>query len=118
MIKAGIMSFFIPAAHAQTATQGPPPGGELFQLLFFVGLFALFYFVAIRPQRKRQKEHEAMVQALKKGDEVIMSSGMLGKVINLDDIYVTVKVADNVELKFQRAAVHAVLPKGTLKSVQ
>lgn len=111
------MSFFISSAQAQTAAPGPAPGGDMFQLLFFVGLFALFYFIAIRPQRKRQKEHEGMVAALKKGDEVILSSGMLGKVINLDDIYVTVKVTDNVELKFQRTAVHAVLPKGTLKSI-
>ena len=102
------MSFFISEAHAQSAGAGAPPGGEL---------FALFYFIAIRPQRKRQKEHAAMVAALSKGDEVVTTSGILGKVTKLDDDYVVVSVTDNVELKFQRSSIHAVLPKGTLKAI-
>lgn len=107
---------FISNAYAQGA--GPQPaGGELFQIGFLVVLFGLFYFIAIRPQRKRQKEHQEMVSALKKGDEVITSSGMLGKITGLDDGYVTLSVANNVELKFQRVHINAVLPKGTLKSV-
>ncbi len=113
------MSFFIPSAMAQTAGEGgPPAGADMFQIAFLIGLFVLFYFIAIRPQRKRQKEHQSMVDALKKGDEVVMTSGMLGKVTNIEDNYATVKVADNVEIKFQRASVHAILPKGTIKSVQ
>ncbi|MGI9293209.1 MAG: preprotein translocase subunit YajC [Pseudomonadales bacterium] len=112
------MSFFIPSAMAQSGAEGPPPGADMFQFAFLIGLFVLFYFIAIRPQRKRQKEHDAMVSALKKGDEVVMTSGMLGKIIDVEDNYATVKVADNVELKFQRVSVHAILPKGTLKSVQ
>lgn len=111
------MSFFIPEAAAQAATQGPPPNAGLIQFVMLAGIFVLFYFIAIRPQRKRQKEHDGMVSELKKGDEVVMSSGILGKVTGLDDPYATVKVADGVELKFQKVAVHAVLPKGTLKSV-
>lgn len=107
---------FVANAYAQAG--GPPPaGGELFQIGFLIVLFGLFYFIAIRPQRKRQKEHQEMVSALKKGDEVITSSGMLGKITGLDDNYVTLSVANNVELKFQRVHVNAVLPKGTLKSV-
>ena len=82
-----------------------------------VGLFVLFYFIAIRPQRKRQKEHAAMVAALAKGDEVVTSSGILGKISALDDSYVVLSVANNVDLKFQRVHIHAVLPKGTLKSI-
>ncbi len=89
----------------------------MFQIVFLVGLFALFYFIAIRPQRKRQKEHQQMVAALSKGDEVVTSSGILGKVSSLDDNYMVLNVANNVDLKFQRIHVHAVLPKGTLKSI-
>ena len=111
------MSLFIASAHAQTAGQQPPPGGELFQILFLVGLFVLFYFIAIRPQRKRQKEHAELVSSLNKGDEVVTTSGILGKVKALDDNYMVLSVADNVDMKFQRLHVHAVLPKGTLKSI-
>jgi preprotein translocase subunit YajC len=110
------MSLFIASAHAQAA-EGAPPGGDLFQIAFLVGLFVLFYFIAIRPQRKRQKEHATMVSALGKGDEVVTTSGILGKVTSLDDNYMVLNVADKVELKFQRVHVHAVLPKGTLKSI-
>lgn len=106
----------IPSAYAQTEG-APPPGGELFQIGFLIVLFGLFYFVAIRPQRKRQKEHSEMVAALNKGDEVVTSSGMLGKIKSLDENYVVLNVSQNVELKFQRIHVNAVLPKGTLKSV-
>ncbi len=110
------MSFFIPEAHAQAAAQ-PAAGGDMFQIFFLIGLFALFYFIAIRPQRKRQKEHSDMVEALSKGDEVATSSGILGKINKLEDNFVVLQVADNVELKFQRSYISAVLPKGTLKSI-
>src|SRR6056297_65628 len=109
------MDLFIASAHAQTAQQ--PQGGEMFQILFLVGLFVLFYFIAIRPQRKRQKEHAEMVASLNKGDEVVTSSGILGKITSLDDNYMVLNVANNVDMKFQRVHVHAVLPKGTLKSI-
>jgi preprotein translocase subunit YajC len=111
------MSLFIASAHAQAAGAPPPQGGEMFQILFLVGLFVLFYFIAIRPQRKRQKEHQQMVSALAKGDEVVTSSGILGKVTSLDDNYMVLNVANNVDMKFQRVHVHAILPKGTLKSI-
>ncbi len=110
------MSLFIASAHAQGAAP-PPAGGEMFQILFLVGLFVLFYFIAIRPQRKRQKEHAAMVSGLNKGDEVVTSSGILGRITALDDNYMVLNVANNVDMKFQRIHVHAVLPKGTLKSI-
>ena len=109
------MSLFIASAHAQTGQ--PTQGGELFQIVFLVGLFVLFYFIAIRPQRKRQKEHQEMVQALGKGDEIVTTSGILGKITSLDDNYMVLNVANNVDMKFQRVHVHAVLPKGTLKSI-
>jgi preprotein translocase subunit YajC len=110
------MSLFIASAQAQEA--GAAPGGaDMFQIVFLVGLFVLFYFIAIRPQRKRQKEHTEMVSKLNKGDEVVTSSGILGKVTSLDDNYMVLNVANNVEMKFQRVHLHAVLPKGTLKSI-
>ncbi len=111
------MSFFIAQAHAQDAAPAGAGGGEMFQIVFLVGLFLLFYFIAIRPQRKRQKEHAQMVSELGKGDEVVTSSGILGKVTALDDNYMVLNVANNVDMKFQKVHVHAVLPKGTLKSI-
>jgi len=111
------MSLFISSAQAQSAAQPAAAGGEMFQIVFLVGLFALFYFIAIRPQRKRQKEHQQMVSELTKGAEVVTSSGILGKVTALDDNYMVLNVANNVEMKFQRVHVHAILPKGTLKSI-
>jgi preprotein translocase subunit YajC len=110
------MSLFIASAHAQDAGAAPA-GGDLFQIAFLIGLFVLFYFIAIRPQRKRQKEHTQMISAVSKGDEVVTSSGILGKIASLDDIYIVLTVAEKVDLKFQRVHIHAVLPKGTLKSI-
>lgn len=110
------MSLFVANAHAQDAGQAAP-GGEMFQIAFLIGLFALFYFIAIRPQRKRQKEHANMVAALNKGDEVVTSSGILGRIARLEDNFVVLQVAEKVELKFQRSHISAVLPKGTLKSI-
>ena len=109
------MSLFIASAHAQTGGQ-PAAGGEMFQIFFLIGLFVLFYFIAIRPQRKRQKEHAEMVSALNKGDEVVTASGILGKINKLEENFVVLQVADNVELKVQRHTIGAVLPKGTIKS--
>jgi len=111
------MSFFISQAHAQAAQQ-PPADAGLIQIVMLVGLFIFFYFIAIRPQRKRQQEHSDMVSKLAKGDEVVTNSGILGKITKLEDDYVALKVADNVELKFQKSAVNHLLPKGTLKSIQ
>ena len=110
------MEFFIPAAMAQT--QAPAPQGNPWvTLVMFGGLFVFMYFFMIRPQRKRQKEHQELVGGLSKGDEVVMNSGMLGKVIKVDEDYLVLETGTNVELKFQKVAVHAVLPKGTIKSI-
>ena len=76
-----------------------------------VGILLFMYFTTIRPQRKRQKEHAAMVAALKKGDEVALSSGMLGKISGLDDNYLILSVSNNVELKFQKITSHRCCPK-------
>lgn len=110
------MSFFVSSAYAQSgaAPQGSDP---MVTLLLIGGMFLFMYLFIIRPQRKRQKEHTALVSALSKGDEVVLTSGMLGKVIKVDDNYVVLETGNGIELKFQKVAVHAVLPKGTLKSV-
>jgi preprotein translocase subunit YajC len=108
---------FISQAHAQAAAAQPAQEAGFMQLALMVGLFVMFYFIAIRPQRKRQKEHKALVDNLQKGDEVVTNSGILGKIVKLEEGYAVLKVAENVELKFQRSVIHAVLPKGTLKSI-
>ena len=110
------MSFFIAEAAAQTQS-APSPQGGLMQIVMLVGLFALMYFMLIRPQRKRQTEHQQLVETLSKGDEVVMTSGMLGRVTEVGDVYVTLDVGNDIKLKFQKAAVHAVLPKGTIKAI-
>ncbi len=109
------MSFFISSAHAQSSAASGE--GSLFSLIFMVSLFVIFYFIVIRPQKKRQKEHKDMVSNIGKGDEVVTTSGMLGKVNKLDEDYVVLQVTDNVELKFQKGSIHAILPKGTLKKI-
>lgn len=112
------MSIFVAEAAAQTTAAAPAPqGSALIQFVMLGGLFLFMYFVIIRPQRKRQKDHEKLTAALSKGDEVVLNSGMLGKIVEVDETYITLNAGNNVELKFQKAAVHAVLPKGTIKAI-
>lgn len=85
-------------------------------LIIIVVMFVAMYFMLIRPQQKRQKQHRAMVEALAKGDEVITNGGIAGRIDALGDSFVTVEIADGVKIKLQRAAISQVLPKGTLKS--
>ena len=97
--------------------QEPAPPNPIFTLVMFAGLFVFMYFLIIRPQRKRQKDHQKLMADLNKGDEVVLSSGLLGKIVKIEGDYLVVQAADNIDLKFQRIAVHAVLPKGTIKSI-
>ncbi|MEY1662808.1 preprotein translocase subunit YajC [Isoalcanivorax beigongshangi] len=97
--------------------QAAPEGGGAFQLIFIVIMVVVFYFFLIRPQSKRAKEHRALVAALDKGDEVVTVGGMLGKVSKVTDDYVIVEIAPNMEIKFQKHAISATLPKGTIKSI-
>ncbi|HPM57488.1 MAG TPA: preprotein translocase subunit YajC [Thermomonas sp.] len=111
------LDFLIPVAHAQAA--GAPaasPMGGLQTFLFPIILIVIMYFLMIRPQMKRQKEHRAMLDKLAKGDEVITSGGIAGSVAAIGESFVTVEVANGVQLRVQRAAIANVLPKGTLKS--
>ncbi len=98
---------FISSAYAQTATAS--------SLLPLVLMFVVLYFIMIRPQMKKQKEHKAMIDALAKGDEVVIGGGVVGRVAKLGETFVHIEVSNNVELQVQRAAVIQVLPKGTFK---
>ncbi len=108
------MDWLIPSAYAQAAGGAQP--NALTSLLPLVLIFVVFYFLLIRPQTKRAKEHKAMVAALGSGDEVVTSGGMLGRITEVGDQFLTVEVAEGVRVKVQRHTVTSVLPKGTLKS--
>ena len=106
------MDFFISTAWAQAGGGSDP----FMSFLPLIAIFALFYFFLIRPQNKRQKEHREMVGALEKGQEVVTGGGVLGKVTEVGDLWVTVKVADGVVLKIQKSTITALMPKDTIKS--
>jgi preprotein translocase subunit YajC len=91
--------------------------GGLFQIGFIILIFVAFYFLLLRPQSKRQKEHRKMVEGLSKGDEVVTSGGMLGRVTDVGEQFLKVEVSDGVELKVQRSSVSTLMPKGTIKNV-
>lgn len=110
------MSFFISDAMAQAAPAAQEPN-IMSQLIFFIGIFVIFYFLLIRPQQKRAKEHRNLVSALSKGDEVVTNGGLAGKVTEVGDEYVNLELSDNVEVKLQKQSVVNVLPKGTLKTI-
>ncbi len=109
------MSFFISDALAQEGA--PPAGDQLMGLLFPIGLIVILYFLMLRPQMKRQKEHKALVGGLSKGDEVVTVGGVAGRVTDLGDNFAQVEIADGVVVKIRRQAVEAVLPKGSLKEL-
>jgi preprotein translocase subunit YajC len=108
---------FISSAFAQTVPAAA--GGDMFSslssMLPLVLMFVVLYFVMIRPQMKKQKEHRAMIDALAKGDEVVTAGGFLGKVSKMGDSYLGIEIAAGVEIQIQRSAVVQVLPKGTIK---
>ncbi|MBU6259776.1 MAG: preprotein translocase subunit YajC [Burkholderiales bacterium] len=105
---------FISEAFAQTATGGSTQS-SLMSLLPLVLMFVVLYFIMIRPQMKKQKEHKAMIEALAKGDEVVVGGGVIGRIAKMGETFVHVEVASGVELQVQRAAIVQVLPKGTFK---
>ena len=109
-----LLDFLIAPAHAAAAT---PSGGSMLQALMFpLLLIAIMYFLLIRPQMKRNKEHRSMLEKLSVGDEVIAGGGIAGTVRAIGDSFVTVEIADKVEVRVQKGAIGNVLPKGTLKS--
>ena len=108
-------TLFISDANAQSLIPGLD--GNLTSFLPIILMFVVLYFLMIRPQMKRQKEQKSMMDALAKGDEVVTSGGMLGKVIKVTDTHVTLEVANGTEVLVQKAAVTTLLPKGTIKSL-
>lgn len=108
------MDFLISSAHAQAPA--PQPGGGL-EFLIMIGIFfAIMYFMIIRPQSKRAKEHKALLDGLKKGDEVINNGGTLGRITDIDESFITMEISSGVEMQVQRQAIAAVMPKGTMKT--
>lgn len=104
----------ISTAQAQAAAPSPA-GGGMSQILILVAFVAVFYFLLIRPQQKRAKEHQAMLAKLAAGDEVVTAGGIVGRVTEVGDNFVVVEIADNVRIKVQRAQITSLLPKGTYK---
>jgi preprotein translocase subunit YajC len=108
------MNGLIPDAMAQSA--GGTPGGGIAPILMMVVFIAIFYFLLIRPQQKKAKEHQAMVTKLSAGDEVVTTGGILGKIVEVGESFVTLEIAPNVQIKVQKFQVTSLMPKGTLKS--
>ena len=108
------MDFLFQNAYAQGAS---PQGDSTSFIIMMVLMFAAFYFLLIRPQQKKAKEHKGMVASLNKGDEIITNGGLLAKITEVDDNFLTCKISANVEVKIQRFAVTSVMPKGTIKNL-
>lgn len=109
-----MLEFFLRNAWAQEA---PPAGGGFMAFLPLILIFVVFYFFLIRPQMKQAKEHKQMVEALAKGDEVVTNGGLLGKINKVGDNFIILEIAKDVEVKVQKHAVSATLPKGTMKTL-
>ena len=110
------LDFLIPVANAQAAGAAPAAPSMLSTFMFPIILIAIMYFLMIRPQMKRQKEHRAMLDKLSKGDEVITNGGIVGTVAEIGENFITVEIASNVQVRLQKGAIASVLPKGTLKA--
>jgi preprotein translocase subunit YajC len=108
-----MMDFFISPAYAAGGQSSP----GLLDFVFPIALLVLFYFMLVRPQAKRAKEHKSMQSALTKGDEVVTDGGLMGKIMDIGEHAILVQFADNLEVKVRRESISAVLPKGTLKKL-
>jgi preprotein translocase subunit YajC len=97
---------------------GAAPGGGLESMLLIVLMFVVLYFLMIRPQMKRAKEHKVLIEALQKGDEVITAGGLVGRISKVAEGFVTLEIAENVTIHVQRPSVQVVLPKGTIKGLE
>ena len=111
------MSFFISEAYAEAAPAAAGAAGTGFEWVFLVGFLVIFYLMIWRPQAKRAKEQKNLLGGLQKGDEVVTSGGIGGKIVKVSDDFVVIEVSDTVELKIQKMAIAATLPKGTLKAI-
>lgn len=109
-----LISFFISSAHAQAAPANQPPSAMSW--IFLAVMFVALYVILIRPQQKRMKEHRNMVGQLSKGDEVATGGGIIGKITKIDDSFVKIEIAKDVEITVQKNAIQSLMPKGTYKS--
>ena len=105
---------FIEIANAATETQEPSALGFLLPIFILV----LMYFIIIRPQSKKLKEHKQMLTELKVGDEISTAGGLLGKIIKVGESYIQLKISDNVDIKLQKSSVNKILPKNSLESIK
>jgi preprotein translocase, YajC subunit len=111
------MNFFFAQAWAQAAAPtAPSPSAALQPLILLIAIFAVFYFLVMRPQSKRAKEQKKMIEALAKGDEVVTNGGLLGKITEVGENFVILEVAEGVKLNVQKQAVSSLMPKGTFKT--
>ena len=111
-----LMSLFVADAWATNGAPAAAPAGDpLASMILPIGLIVLFYFFLIRPQSKRHKQHKEMVAALQKGEEVVTSGGLLGKITNVGDNFITLEISKDVSIHVQKNSVQAVMPKGTMK---
>jgi len=110
------MSPLVSDAYAQAAGAGGFGGGGMGQIIILVVFVGVFYFLLIRPQQKRMKDQQAMLARLASGDEVVTTGGILGRIIEVNDTFVTLEIADSVRIKVQKTQITQLMPKGTLKS--
>ena len=104
-------------AYAQTAAAAAGPMDSVMQFLPIILMFAVLYFLMVRPQMKKAKEHKALLEALATGDEVVTQGGLAGRITKVGDDFVSIAIADNVDIQMQKGAISLVLPKGTLKNL-
>ena len=109
------MSLLVSDAYAQSAG-GPLSGGGVGQIIILVVFVAVFYFLLIRPQQKRMKDQQAMLSRLAAGDEVVTSGGILGRITEVNDTFITLEIAEGVRIQVQKTQISQLMPKGTLKS--
>jgi preprotein translocase subunit YajC len=109
-----MIDFLISPAYAAGEAAAAP---GLMDFAFPVILLVLFYFMLIRPQSKKAKEHRAMQASLSKGDEIVTDGGLMGKIVSINDNAISVQLAENIEVKVRRESINSVLPKGTLKKL-
>ncbi|AZZ93327.1 MULTISPECIES: preprotein translocase subunit YajC [unclassified Hahella] len=112
-----LFALLMPAIAAAEPAPGPQGPSAVMQILFLGGFVLIFYFLVWRPQSKRAKEHRELLGGLNKNDEVLVNGGIAGKIVRVKDDFLVVEIADKVEIKVQKMAVTAALPKGTLKDI-